>query len=154
MPVKFCEFTPGFLYTGDEASPGNNGLKDQALALKFVYENIERFGGDRNRITLIGHSAGGSSTHFHMMSNQSQGYFQAAMSLSGTGMNYWALSSHDRAIGLTNRIAKRMNCPRVASTDDVSHLNSLATINCLRKRNPVLLVSNQMNLLVSQSYCS
>jgi len=48
----------GFLSTGDEASPGNNGMKDQALAIQWVKDNIEHFGGDVDRITLMGQSAG------------------------------------------------------------------------------------------------
>lgn len=39
----------------------NNGLYDQIEALKFVYNNIENFNGDKNNITLIGQSAGGAS---------------------------------------------------------------------------------------------
>lgn len=39
----------GFLSTEDENCPGNFGLKDQVLALKFVRQNIKQFGGDPER---------------------------------------------------------------------------------------------------------
>jgi len=48
----------GFLSTGDAFSPGNFGFKDQVLALQWVQENIENFGGDSNRVTIFGESAG------------------------------------------------------------------------------------------------
>ena len=44
----------GYLSTGDEECSGNWGLKDQALLLKWVQSNIEAFGGDPERITLVG----------------------------------------------------------------------------------------------------
>lgn len=63
----------GFFSTGDSVVPGNNGLKDQVLALKWVKRNIDRFGGDPDGVTLSGMSAGGASVNYHMLSPLSRG---------------------------------------------------------------------------------
>lgn len=44
----------GFLNTGDSAIRGNMGLKDQTMGLRWVQENIGYFGGDPNKVTLLG----------------------------------------------------------------------------------------------------
>ena len=43
----------------------NVGLKDQLLALKWVQANIEQFGGDKKKVTMVGHSAGAMSVGLH-----------------------------------------------------------------------------------------
>lgn len=63
----------GFLNTGDENAPGNAGLKDQVMALKWVRNNIKYFGGDPQKITLGGMNSGAASVQLHMMSPMSQG---------------------------------------------------------------------------------
>lgn len=72
------------------------GLKDQLLALKWTNENIHHFGGDKNRITLYGNSAGSSSVHAHIVSPACKGLFQRAILASGTINNPWAVSFEDQ----------------------------------------------------------
>lgn len=53
--------------------PGNNGLKDQVQALKWIQKNIKYFGGNPDSVTLSGMSAGGASVHYHYLSPLSRG---------------------------------------------------------------------------------
>jgi carboxylesterase type B len=48
-------------------------MKDQVAALRWVRDNIAEFGGNPNSVTIFGESAGGASTHFHMLSPASKG---------------------------------------------------------------------------------
>ena len=91
---NFVVFILGFFSTGDETSTGNWGLLDQAQALDWVHQNIEFFGGDPNRITLVGNSAGGASVMFHLVSPISIGTtFSYSLFLSVEKLNSWALNS-------------------------------------------------------------
>lgn len=63
----------GFLNTGDVNAPGNMGLKDQVMALKWVRKYIKHFGGDPEKITLAGMNSGAASVQLHMMSPMSRG---------------------------------------------------------------------------------
>jgi para-nitrobenzyl esterase len=63
---------------------GNCGLLDQIAALRWVHENIAKFGGDPGRVTLFGQSAGAQDTGLLMTSPLSKGLFQRAIAESGT----------------------------------------------------------------------
>lgn len=65
----------GFLSTEDKVVPGNMGMKDQLLALRWIKENIRYFGGNSDSITITGMSAGGASVHLHTISPRIRGNF-------------------------------------------------------------------------------
>jgi para-nitrobenzyl esterase len=58
---------------------GNYGLLDQQFVLRWVQENIDRFGGDRRRVTLAGQSAGSVNTEDHVVSPLARGLFHRAI---------------------------------------------------------------------------
>ncbi|XP_048505716.1 esterase E4-like [Athalia rosae] len=76
----------GFLSSGDEVAPGNWGLKDQVLALKWVQDNIENFGGDPDHVTIFGESAGGASVHFLSLSPSTEELFHKFIAQSGSAV--------------------------------------------------------------------
>jgi para-nitrobenzyl esterase len=60
----------GFVVSTADGLYGNNGLDDQKTAIQWVKNNIIHFGGDPNRITLFGESAGAMSIGLHMLDQQ------------------------------------------------------------------------------------
>jgi len=62
---------------------GNYGLMDQQFAFKWVRRNIAGFGGDPDRVTIFGVSAGGQSVYSHLASPLAAGLFRGAISESG-----------------------------------------------------------------------
>ena len=62
----------------------NNGIRDQIMALKWINENIEQFGGDKNNITIFGESAGAISASLLPIIDDAKGLFQKAIIQSGT----------------------------------------------------------------------
>nr|XP_039265971.1 putative inactive carboxylesterase 4 [Styela clava] len=75
----------GFLSLGKNSKvPGNNALRDIILALEWVRDNIESFGGDPSNVTIFGESAGGVMTELLMMSPLSRDLIHKAISMSGS----------------------------------------------------------------------
>ncbi|PIK43995.1 putative cAMP-regulated D2 protein-like [Apostichopus japonicus] len=77
----------GYLFLGTDPTTGedvngNFGLKDQIAGLEFLKENLESFGGDPNKITLAGQSAGAQSVAIHMTTDEVSDLFQQGIMFS------------------------------------------------------------------------
>lgn len=66
-------FLTGFLNLEHQVAPGNQGLKDQVMALKWVRDNIRNFDGDPDNVMIFGESAGAMSVHYLALSSLANG---------------------------------------------------------------------------------
>ncbi|XP_076654247.1 venom carboxylesterase-6 [Halictus rubicundus] len=126
----------GFLSTGDRNVPGNMGLKDQSMALRWVSDNIGFFGGDPRSVTIFGVNAGAASVHYHYMSPLSAGLFHRGISISGVALDPWPQTK--RAPEKAKQLGALLNCPTSPSAKLVA---------CLRDRPARLIAQSVVDFL-------
>ncbi|XP_065371729.1 juvenile hormone esterase-like [Calliphora vicina] len=106
----------GFLATGTAEAPGNMGLKDQVVALRWIQQHIDKFGGDPNSVTLWGYSAGARSVGLHLMSPMARGLFHRGIIMSASPVSQFKYKTHQ--LDLAEKQARLLNCP-VESTKEM-----------------------------------
>ena len=107
---------------------GNYGLLDQIMALQWVYDNIDVFHGDRNRITVFGQSAGAMSTQALITSPLTKGLIHSAIFQSGAGV--------ENGITRTKKMSDAYH-----TGDLIRKLCKVKNVNALRKLDASKLVS-------------
>lgn len=162
----------GFLSLKDPkvGVPGNAGLKDQFMALKWTKENIARFGGDPNNITLsgiyfaknyfkteeklfcylIGESAGSASVHYHMISPMSKGLFNKAILVSASSLCPWAYAP-SKYPSYLKKVAIELGLSENADDSTIFNALTNADPKKLLDIDHTLVPSQVLNLLL---YCS
>ena len=118
--------TLGFLSGIDHEHRGNFGVRDQQMAIEWVHRNIEYFGGDKDRITLFGCSAGGRSAGAQLMSPYNDGKVFGAIGQSGGASAdlMWDFHAEENRNQVFNSLgcedqATRLSCLRSKSVRQV-----------------------------------
>lgn len=107
----------GFLSTEDRILRGNYGMKDQVAALRWVKQNIAKFGGDPDNVTIMGCSAGAASVELHMLSPMSRGLFHKAIAMSGAATG--GVSVNQNPMYLAQELTKLMGCGETKTSQQV-----------------------------------
>ncbi|XP_012868196.1 PREDICTED: pyrethroid hydrolase Ces2e-like isoform X1 [Dipodomys ordii] len=123
VTIQYRLGVPGFFSTGDQHATGNWGYLDQVAALHWVQQNIANFGGNPDRVTIFGESAGGTSVSSHVVSPMSRGLFHRAIMESGVALLPDLISSSSEAVR-----------SMVANLSACGQMDSEALVRCLRAK--------------------
>ncbi|XP_042147800.1 acetylcholinesterase-like [Ixodes scapularis] len=130
----------GYLTSETPDLPGNLGLWDQNLLLKWVRDNIGYFGGNPKEVTLVGQSAGGISAVFHSISSHSSGLFKRIILQSGSPFNM-NLFGNRRALFI--QVARATECYD-EQKDEKTQVPDI--VACLRNLDAEILHSKVMTI--------
>jgi len=118
---------PALQQEDPDHSTGNAAMQDQRFALQWTQQNIGNFGGDNQRVTIFGESAGGFSICYHMASAASKGLFHAAIMESGSCDSPAFFQPLSMAVNFSVMYASALGCNQSDSDAQVTCLRSLST---------------------------
>ncbi|CAG4986953.1 unnamed protein product [Colias eurytheme] len=92
----------GYFTTEDDVIPPNAGLKDFILGLNWIKDNIKAFGGDSNRVTIMGNRGGAALANMMLYSEAAKNLFSAVIMQSGSATEpiYFFENSREKAFQL------------------------------------------------------
>ena len=118
----------------EHGTTGNYGILDQQLALKWVRDNIQAFGGDPSRVVIFGESAGAMSVAAHLVIPGSRGLFSAAILQSGTASSDYFFQESEDSFKFSAWVSTQL-----------ARCSSAADLDCLRS-------VDKKNLIISKGH--
>lgn len=111
----------------------NLGIQDQIAALKWVYDNIESFGGDKDNITIGGESAGATAVSHLMTNPDSRQYFKRAILQSLSPFNVWCTQQKEEAVVVAEKYIELLGIKNLSDLNDLDPTKFLAAQNVLTR---------------------
>jgi carboxylesterase type B len=136
VTINYRLSTLGFLALNDGVTKGNFGFADQIVALDWVREHIRSFGGDPDRITIFGQSAGAGSVRGMMASPVALGKFAGAVPMSNLGGLAYG-TTYSKYYTIPEEVSAAADA--ILNATGCSHTPS--QVNCLREVDPFTLVN-------------
>lgn len=99
---------------------GNYGLYDQVTAIEWVKNNISAFGGDGDKITIMGQSAGAMSVQHLCQTDYTDGLFRAAVMSSGVGMGSFMTGTPEKKYDFWKEVMKNTGAESLEEFRNVS----------------------------------
>ena len=134
----------GFLSSGDERLEGNLGLYDQSLVLDWIYANSDALGGDQQRITIGGHSAGAPHAYYLAKSRFNQGRIRRLILQSGCPLNIWSHIQASQAMDRFHVIVQDNQCGMMGTFEE--------KVQCLREKDYPLIVEHEYHAYTSANH--
>ncbi|KYN31771.1 Neuroligin-1 [Trachymyrmex septentrionalis] len=120
VSINFRLGVLGFLKTGSKGSAqGNYGLMDLVAGLHWLRENLGAFGGDPERLALLGHGTGAALANFLAVSPMAKELIGRVILLGGSALSPWAVQRDPLMV--KRRVAEKIKCdPGDVEADDIA----------------------------------
>lgn len=126
----------------NEDAPGNLGLRDQHMAFEWIKDNIGKFGGNRDQMTLLGHgTSGAANAMLHLTNAKTAAMFARMIFMSGTVYSTYSFQQSPGSSGYNSRIAQNATYNAnvdlsmvVAKKLACESVHEKSILNCLRQK--------------------